>query len=692
MAQHPLLQAALRAQQQGQPQQAATLYQRLLREQPGHPEGTLHYALLHAQSGQPAAALALLDPLAERFPDVPAVHINRAEILRRLGRFEEAIACLRTLIHQMPDQPLIRFNLALALRGAGHLDDAIREYQAVLQQNPGYADAWYNLGNTQLEAGHNDDALRSYEEALSLTPVAQQPRVLNNLGSTLIYQRRYGDAEAPLRRAIDIAPGYAEAHLNLGVTRERLGQIAEAATHFRRVATLQPAHWWHALRADILCPEVFPTSAAIDHWRQGFADTIARWREQPGQLDPAQLQHSGVEPPPTLMYQGREDRALKSAYADMLAPRLPAFEPPAARTGVDRYRIGFFVNHGHEAIFARSMLGIFQRLDRQRFEIVVAVTQPALQHTRTLLPIEDLRWLPLSTVVDQAAAQLRAAQLDLLYHWETGSDSGNYFMPWFRTAPVQCTSWGWPLTTGIPAMDYFLSSALVEPQDAQRLYREKLLCMPSNLFTWAEPPALPARAATRADFGFSERDHLYLCHQNPRKIHPDFDGLAAAILQRDPHARLLLIGSPTGSETAPLRARLQHHLGSLAERVHILPRMPREQYLSLVSLVDVALDPPHYTGANTSFDALGLGVPVVTLQSTLLRGNFTCGLYQQLGNTALVAHDAAHYIESALLLGGDPALRQHWRDTLLSGGERLFRDERAVSELETALLTMLAQR
>src|SRR5690606_23136598 len=91
MAQHPLLQAALRAQQQGQPQQAATLYQRLLREQPGHPEGTLHYALLLAQSGQPAAALALLDPLAERFPDVPAVHINRAEILRRLGRFEEAI-------------------------------------------------------------------------------------------------------------------------------------------------------------------------------------------------------------------------------------------------------------------------------------------------------------------------------------------------------------------------------------------------------------------------------------------------------------------------------------------------------------------------------------------------------------------------------------------------------------------------
>src|SRR5690606_34207095 len=273
-----------------------------------------------------------------------------------------------------------------------------------------------------------------------------------------------------------------------------------------------------------------------------------------------------------------------------------------------------------------------------------------------------------------------------------GSDSGNYFMPWFRTAPVQCTSWGWPLTSGIPAMDYFLSSALVEPDDAQRLYREKLLCMPNNMFTWAEPPELPSHPATRADFGFSERDHLYLCHQNPRKIHPDFDALAAAILQRDPHARLLLIGSPTGSETAPLRARLQQHLGAGNGRVQILPRMPRERYLSLISLVDVALDPPHYTGANTSFDALGLGVPVVTLQSTLLRGNFTSGLYRQIGNTALVVTDAAHYVETAVTLASDAALRQYWRETLLTSGERLFRDPRAVSELETALLTMLAQR
>ena len=72
---------------------------------------------------------------------------------------------------------------------------------------------------------------------------------------------------------------------------------------------------------------------AIDAWRDGFAATIERWRDRPGQLDLTLLEHSGAEPPPTLMYQGRHDLTLKSAYADMVAPRLPTFEPPPPRAG-----------------------------------------------------------------------------------------------------------------------------------------------------------------------------------------------------------------------------------------------------------------------------------------------------------------------------------------------------------------------
>ena len=180
------------------------------------------------------------------------------------------------------------------------------------------------------------------------------------------------------------------------------------------------------------------------------------------------------------------------------------------------------------------------------------------------------------------------------------------------------------------------------------------------------------------------------CHQNPHKIPPDFDTLVAAILERDPRARLLLIGSQEGAETAPLRQRLRRRLGPLAERVTLLPRMDRQRYLGLVNRVDVALDPPHYTGANTSFDALGLAVPLITLPSPLLRGNFTSGLYRRMDLTGLIARDPDHYVDLAVSIATDPALREHWRAALQQRNGAIFHDDRAITELQNAWTLMLA--
>ncbi|MCC4307676.1 tetratricopeptide repeat protein [Alcanivorax marinus] len=689
MPSHDLLQQALRAQRSGDVSNAAVLLQRLLDDRPGDPEATLHLALLHAGQGRLTAARDLLAPLAARYPNVPAAVINHGEILRRLGEFDAAIPVLEGAVARMPDQPVARFNLALALRGAGRLDEALTHYAEALRRQPDHGDGWYNQGNAQLDAGLYDDARTSYQQALKHLPRARHAKVLNNLASAHILQRRPAQAARVLRDTLTLAPDYTDGHLNLAVAEERQGHTDAAASGYRRVARLRPEHWWHALHADTLCPDVFEDNAAIDAWREGFAATIERWRDRPGQLDLTLLENSGAEPPATLMYQGRDDRLLKSAYADMITPRLPAFEPPPPRAGGERRRIGMVVNHGHEGIFIRSLQGVLPRLDRRRFEIVVAVTRPALHQTRAALGDDGLTWLALSPRVDQAAEQLRAARLDLLYHWEVGSDSFNYFLPWLRPAPLQYTSWAWPLTTGLPAMDFFLSSELVETEHAQRRYREPLLTMPGNMFTWAEPPRLADRPPRRADFGLSANEHLYLCHQNPRKIHPDFDPLVAAILERDPAGRLLLIGSQEGAEAGPLRQRLQRRLGPLAERVSLLPRMDRQRYLGLVNQVDVALDPPHYTGANTSFDALGLAVPLITLPSTLLRGNFTSGLYRRMGLTGLIARDTGHYVDLAVSVATDPALRDHWHTLLREHNGAIFHDSRAITELQDAWDIML---
>lgn len=668
----------------GQLEQAERLLQRLLEVQADNPELQLQRALCLVHMQRLDEALAQLDALEKRYGPVPPVAINRGEVLRRLGRFDESIAALSQLLKQQPQFAMARFNLALALRGAGQLTAAVAEYRQALAQQNDNGDGWFNLGNALFDLGQVDDAIDSYQQALKFIAEPGRAKVLNNLGSAYLIQRHPQQAIKPLQQALSLKPDYVEAQLNLAKSWSRVGDIQQARLALQRVSQLQPQQWWHGLHADNLCPDVYASNQLLDQWRDDFGRAIDRWREHPGQLPLEQLHLSGAEPTYKLMYQGREDRSLKVAYAQMLASKLPQFEAPTKRAGADRLRIGMVVSQGHEGIFARSLKGMLPHFDRRRFDIVIAVSRPALAATQAMLPFDSLRWLALPGRVDQAAEQLRQAQLDLLYHWEVGTDSFNYFLPWFRCAPVQYTSWAWPMTTGIPAMDFFLTSDLVEPDNAQRLYSEPLLSMKSNMFTWAEPATLSNRSWKGADFGFNDQENLYLCHQNPRKVHPDFDALVAQILERDPLGRLLLIGGAESNEAHLLQQRLQRTLGALAERVTIMPRMPNDQYLGLLQCVDVALDPPHYTGANTSFDAFGLGLPVITQRSVLLRGNFTSGLYQQMAFTDLIAESAEHYVDLALRVAQDGEYRAHCWQRLMNGRERIFHDSQAVSELESA--------
>ncbi len=78
-----LLEKAQRAHQGGDSRSALALLERLLKDEPQHPQANLHYALLLAGEGRLESAGAILEQLAERHPDVPAVVINLGEVQRR---------------------------------------------------------------------------------------------------------------------------------------------------------------------------------------------------------------------------------------------------------------------------------------------------------------------------------------------------------------------------------------------------------------------------------------------------------------------------------------------------------------------------------------------------------------------------------------------------------------------------------
>ena len=123
--------------------------------------------------------------------------------------------------------------------------------------------------------------------------------------------------------------------------------------------------------------------------------------------------------------------------------------------------------------------------------------------------------------LDGARRQIAAAELDIVFYPDIGMEALTYFLAFARLAPVQCVTWGHPVTTGIPALDHFVSSELLEPDGAESHYAERLVRLP-RLPACVARPARPSAHGDRDHLGLGP-GRLYVCPQSLFKLHPDFD-------------------------------------------------------------------------------------------------------------------------------------------------------------------------
>jgi predicted O-linked N-acetylglucosamine transferase (SPINDLY family) len=129
----------------------------------------------------------------------------------------------------------------------------------------------------------------------------------------------------------------------------------------------------------------------------------------------------------------------------------------------------------------------------------------------------------------------------------------------------------------------------------------------------------------------------------------------------------------------------------VAGRVRWVDRQDRDGFLTLTSLIDVSLDPVHFGGGNTSYEALSMGVPIVTMPSNFLRGRLTFAMYQQMGMNDCVANSADEYINTALRLGTDASHRQEISRKILAAGDAIFENPAGVRDLEQFLMEAVSE-
>ena len=120
---------------------------------------------------------------------------------------------------------------------AGRLTEASAHYREILQAAPDHTDVLYLLGVIAHQTGQPAQAVDLIRRALAIALDAER---YNRLGVLCQEQDRLDDAIAAYQQALEHAPGFAEAHYNLGNAYRTKGEMGAAAECFRRAVDGDP--------------------------------------------------------------------------------------------------------------------------------------------------------------------------------------------------------------------------------------------------------------------------------------------------------------------------------------------------------------------------------------------------------------------------------------------------------------------
>jgi predicted O-linked N-acetylglucosamine transferase (SPINDLY family) len=636
---------AMNLQLAGRLDSAERLYREILETHPSHAAANYCIGMLHVQRQRPADGLPHLLVALQSDPKTSDYWLGYLEgllLVDRIGEAQAALALGRkhglkgATVEDFAERLEARASTGVASparadrrrdrRVAGRQEKALlamltqRQFaeaqtlsRTLTERFPERVLGWKTLGALLACDARSDEAIAAMQTAVRLMP--QDAEIHSNLGSALIKAERFDEAHASLSQAVQIDPRFAAAYAHFAYMFELQGRYAEVEACLRSAMALRTRDsstsevLQHTTLLFMLShnPTLDADSLFAEHCRVGA--------HLEGKLRAAWPRHANVKDP---------DRRLKIGFvsADFRNHAVATFIEPvlAELRKLDALELYGYYNHESEDHVTLRLRGYFA-------------------HWRPVSPLSDL----------ELAKQIMDDGIDILLDL-SGHTSFNRLRAFaHKPAPLQISWIGYPGTTGLRAMDYYLADRhFLPPGVFDRHFTEKLVSLPAGApfrpDEFASPiQELPALRTGHLVFGSFNR---------MGKINAATVGLWSQLLRALPEAKMMIAGIPTDGGGNQRLADLFAAEGIALERLRFHGRCAMDQYLALHHEVDICLDTIPYSGGTTTYHAYWMGVPTLTVAGSTPASRQGAAVMGQVGLSSFVARDAADFVAKGVEWAG----------------------------------------
>ncbi len=309
-----------------------------------------------------------------------------------------------------------------------------------------------------------------------------------------------------------------------------------------------------------------------------------------------------------------------------------------------KIKIGYISPDFRYHAVANFIQPLLKNFDREKFSVTCYHTGKSDSVT-DIFRRNKISWRDLSSYDAQDAAQIIFRdRIEILVDLSGHSQNNCLPIMAHKPAPIQITALGYTATTGLAAIDYFLSDKISSPENSTG-FTEKILRVDGCHLCYAPiiplPEILPRAEKNFVTFG---------SFNNFAKISDDVLKIWREILAGVPESNLIIKGKICSVEDgrAIVIEKLRKNNFPL-DRVELRPYS--RDYLEQYRDIDIALDTFPYNGGATTCEALFMGVPVVVLRGKNHGSNFGASILTAANFPELIAENPDDYIKKAVRLG-----------------------------------------